>query len=247
MSATALAAGVLAASALAVALSPRPGRLRLEEVMGRPEASRRRRRTPGRTSTWSRRLACLSAGLGVAVLLGGWPGPIAGVVVAAGLDRLLEQLQPAAQRRSQQQLLADLPVALDLIAACLAGGSSLATALDVVGAATGPPLGPALERVAATAYLGGSPASAWAGVVEPPELVAVGRAVVRAADSGAALADTIEGLARDQRRRAAAAAEVSARRAGVLAVLPLGLCFLPAFVLIGVVPVVAGITSHLLA
>jgi hypothetical protein len=41
--------------------------------------------------------------------------------------------------------------------------------------------------------------------------------------------------------------EQAARRVGVLVVAPLGLCFLPAFVLLGVVPVVLGLTGPLLA
>jgi hypothetical protein len=36
------------------------------------------------------------------------------------------------------------------------------------------------------------------------------------------------------------------RRAGVLAAAPLGLCFLPAFVLVGVVPVVTGLAGSFL-
>ena len=40
--------------------------------------------------------------------------------------------------------------------------------------------------------------------------------------------------------------EAAARRASVAAVLPLGLCFLPAFVLAGVVPLVAGLLAHVL-
>lgn len=37
------------------------------------------------------------------------------------------------------------------------------------------------------------------------------------------------------------------RRVGVLAVAPLGLCFLPAFVLLGIVPVVVGLAGPLFA
>ncbi|MCW2777557.1 MAG: hypothetical protein JWN17_1282, partial [Frankiales bacterium] len=54
-------------------------------------------------------------------------------------------------------------------------------------------------------------------------------------------------LAADARAEARSAAEQRARRAGVLAVAPLGLCFLPAFVLLGVVPVVVGLAGPLLA
>jgi hypothetical protein len=50
------------------------------------------------------------------------------------------------------------------------------------------------------------------------------------------MADGLALLAGDLRRRRRAAAEQRARSVGVRAAAPLGLCFLPAFVLIGVVP-----------
>ncbi len=54
-------------------------------------------------------------------------------------------------------------------------------------------------------------------------------------------------LAAEARADRAARGQAAAERAGVLAVAPLGLCFLPAFVLLGVVPVVAGLVGPLLA
>jgi hypothetical protein len=53
-------------------------------------------------------------------------------------------------------------------------------------------------------------------------------------------------LAEDLRRRDRADVESRARSVGVKAALPLGLCLLPAFVLVGVVPLVAGSVSVLL-
>jgi hypothetical protein len=41
-------------------------------------------------------------------------------------------------------------------------------------------------------------------------------------------------------------AAATAERAAVLIAGPLGLCFLPAFVCLGIVPVVAGLAGHLL-
>ncbi len=54
-------------------------------------------------------------------------------------------------------------------------------------------------------------------------------------------------VAEDARRVSTARAERAARRAGVLAVGPLGICFLPAFMLLGVVPAVVGLATPLLA
>uniref|UniRef100_UPI0021F3AD1E type II secretion system F family protein n=1 Tax=Mycolicibacterium fallax TaxID=1793 RepID=UPI0021F3AD1E len=68
----------------------------------------------------------------------------------------------------------------------------------------------------------------------------------RSASSGTALAQGVTELAdrvrQDARHRGAAAAE----RAGVLIAGPLGLCFLPAFVCLGIVPVIAGLAGRVL-
>ena len=61
-----------------------------------------------------------------------------------------------------------------------------------------------------------------------------------------ALAPAFAQLAAEERERAQRAQEVAVRRIGVFVVIPLGLCFLPAFLLIGVVPIVAGLVSGLL-
>jgi hypothetical protein len=71
-------------------------------------------------------------------------------------------------------------------------------------------------------------------------------AVSRASATGAPLAAAMRELAADERERARWAATEQARVAGVRAVGPLAACFLPAFVLVGVVPVVAGVAGSLL-
>jgi len=72
------------------------------------------------------------------------------------------------------------------------------------------------------------------------------RAAVRSAASGGALAGALVRAAEAARAAQEAEARVRAHRAGVLVVLPVGLCFLPAFVLVGVVPVVAGVLADVL-
>jgi tight adherence protein B len=71
-------------------------------------------------------------------------------------------------------------------------------------------------------------------------------ALDRAEMSGAKLAATLTRLADRARDEAHAESIAAARRAGVLAVAPLGLCFLPAFLLLGVVPMVLGSVPALL-
>ncbi len=53
-------------------------------------------------------------------------------------------------------------------------------------------------------------------------------------------------LADELRAARGAECEAAARRAGVLVVLPLGLCFLPAFVLAGLVPIVLSVLGDVL-
>jgi pilus assembly protein TadC len=115
----------------------------------------------------------------------------------------------------------------------------------VAGAVDGP-LGAELAEVAARIRLGADPAAEWLALAREPVLAPLGRAAARASASGAPVAATLARLARDQRRTARAAASARARTAGVRAVAPLGLCFLPAFVLLGIVPAVAGIAQNVM-
>jgi pilus assembly protein TadC len=68
----------------------------------------------------------------------------------------------------------------------------------------------------------------------------------RSAASGAALAHGVAELAVRSRQDAADAAAAAAERAAVLIAGPLGLCYLPAFLCLGIVPVVAGLAGEVL-
>jgi len=97
------------------------------------------------------------------------------------------------------------------------------------------------EAIARLYRLGAAPRLAWAEV--PDALAVLGRVLVRAGESGAAVAPALRSLASDCRAEARAATEAGVRRAGVWILAPLGLCFLPAFVCLGVVPLVLGIAA----
>jgi hypothetical protein len=71
-------------------------------------------------------------------------------------------------------------------------------------------------------------------------------AAIRSADSGSAIAGACARAAAELRAGRSASTDAAARRAEVLVVLPLGCCFLPAFVLIGIVPVVLGVLHDVL-
>ncbi|HEV7936224.1 MAG TPA: type II secretion system F family protein [Actinomadura sp.] len=190
--------------------------------------------------------AAALAGVACAALVGGAAGLVAGAGVSIGCDRLLARMEPREVRRRRARLLADLPVAVELLAACLCGGTSWGEAVDAVADAIGGPLGEELRAVAAQVRLGADPAKAWLTLAREPALAPLARTAARATHSGTALSPTLARLAKDQRRSARAAAAARARAAGVRAVAPLGLCFLPAFVLLGIVPTIAGIASSMM-
>jgi pilus assembly protein TadC len=69
--------------------------------------------------------------------------------------------------------------------------------------------------------------------------------MARAQATGAPVTRVVERLADELARAARADVEDRARAVGVKAALPLGLCLLPAFLLIGIVPLVAGLLGSL--
>jgi len=179
-------------------------------------------------------------------VVGGWVGPVAGAVVGVGVHCGLGRLEPLAVRRRRERVRTDLPLAVDLLVVALRAGRPVTTALGVVAAVVGGPLGDDLGRWTARLELGGDPAQVWSAVAADAVLGPLGRAVVRAADSGAPVADALANLADDLRRDRLIDADEVARRVAVRSAGPLGLCFLPAFVLVGVTPTVIGAFSSLL-
>jgi Flp pilus assembly protein TadB len=199
---------------------------------------------PNRTSAGAARLAAaVAAGGGSAMLVGLPWGLGVGLIVAVVAGVVLGRLEPVRVRQRRQRIAADLPIAVDLLAACLRSGSAPVSAVDAVGQAVAGPVGEALGGVVAMLRLGGDPVDCWVTLCREPALAPLGRTVGRATASGAPLADVLEHLAGDCRERRRSDAEAAAKRVGVRAAAPLGLCFLPAFVLLGVVPIAAGIAQ----
>jgi pilus assembly protein TadC len=136
--------------------------------------------------------------------------------------------------------------ALDVLAVCLRAGMAVPTAAHASARHAPPELAAVLNRAAELLALGADPDTAWAA---PPATVAdehcqaLLRLARRSASSGTALAQGVAELADDIRADATHAAAASAERASVLIAGPLGLCFLPAFVCLGIVPTVAGLAG----
>ncbi|MEZ0349867.1 type II secretion system F family protein [Mycobacterium sp. pR1184] len=137
----------------------------------------------------------------------------------------------------------------DVLAVCLEAGMAVSTAAAATAASAPPRLARILRRAADLLALGSDPAVAWSISPQQPVDVqtdALLRLARRSASSGAALAGGVAELAEQSRHDAAHTAAAAAERAGVLIAGPLGLCFLPAFVCLGIVPVVAGLAGDVL-
>ncbi len=181
-----------------------------------------------------------SAGLAVALLVGGPPGAVLGMLAGVLADRVLRRVgavDPAGDGGA-----AELPVACDLLAVCLAAGLPVGTALGAVATALPGPAGEALAVVAGRLRLGAAPRAAWSGA--PGALAGLGRVLVRAGESGAAAVPALAVLAAEARQAARSDAEAAVHRAGVWVLAPLGACFLPAFVCLGIAPMVIGIAGQ---
>lgn len=220
-------------------LLPQPTDPTLPTATARPPTPARRR--PDRV-----RLVAALAGLAVALLMSGWPGLAAGILVGLFLDRALRRLEPRAVVRDRQRATAELPFAVDLLAASLRSGLPPATAAEAVGAAVGGPLGRRLSQVGRALALGTPAAQAWSDVAALPGAGRLTATVLRGEHSGAALGRALDRLADDLRSTRVSDLEAAAHRSGVLIVLPLGLCFLPAFVLGGLTPVVMSMLGRVL-
>jgi pilus assembly protein TadC len=181
------------------------------------------------------------AALAVGLVVGGPPGVLAAGIVATAGERLLRRAAPGPGGTMRTALRRDLPAACDLLAVCLAAGVPVSGALAAVGEADAGAVGEQLRRVAALYRLGAVPHRAWAGV--PDELAGLGRSLVRAAESGAAVVPALRSLAADGRAAMRHEAEAAIGRAGIRLLAPLGACFLPAFLCLGVVPLVLGIAA----
>jgi Flp pilus assembly protein TadB len=190
--------------------------------------------------------AAALAGLGAILLVPGGVGVVIGIGCLAIVPRAAGRLETRAERDERDQLARQAPAVVDLLAATLASGATMRTALAAVCAAIDDPARRLFRSVVTGLDLGADPQEAWQSLAEHPVLGPVSAAVVRSSRTGAPLATLLSQVGADLRRERRTVVEVAARTAGIRAVLPLAACFLPAFILLGVVPIVAALASGLL-
>lgn len=192
------------------------------------------------------------AGAAVTACLAG-----AAVLALAGHGRVRRRLSPrlsprdpprgagkgAEKRRpAQDPGLRDTAMMLELIGAMLDAGAGLGRSLELVAALASPELNLPLRPVVSALAIGADWETAWrSSAARSPELLALRDALSFAALTGAPSSAILYAQAARMRRVRFRTAEKRAAALGVKLVVPLGLCSLPAFVCLGVVPVLLSV------
>lgn len=206
-------------------------------------------RTSGEESRMRRYRWPLSvlAGCAVLVFVDGVAGAVGALVVAGGAHRVLSRSESPGAAAARAQAARDLPYLVLLLASGLRAGAAPAPALGractALPGAAADRLRPAVARLA----VGVPPVEVWREVATDPVLAPLGTSLGRSAESGASVVDAVERLADDLAAEARSEVEDRARTVGVRAALPLGLCLLPAFLLLGIVPLVAALLDSLVS
>jgi Flp pilus assembly protein TadB len=234
-----LAALALAAAALLG--SGRPGSGRLPGTVTAPVAEVDTRGDRGRLREM------VLGGLAVALLAWAVTGSPwgAGVAAACGCG-LAVVLRRIGERPARADDAVELAASWAELAVCLEAGLPVASAVAAAAASLDGSTGVALRRVAGLLELGADPAVAWRVAQDDVAAAAFARTAARSAATGAALARTARAESTRVREALTDIAEARAQRAGVLIAAPLGLCFLPAFLVLGVAPVVIGLAGEVL-
>ncbi|MFI0261872.1 type II secretion system F family protein [Streptomyces sp. NPDC017056] len=248
-----LTAGACAVSSLREAHGVRAARRRARALLAAEESCGLRRSVPERwrkrwaevTREWAGAAAVAAV---VTILVGGAAGLVLGLAVAYGAGRWQRRTRDRAARRTAEAgLRAALAPAADLLAACLAAGAGPRESTEAVGRSFGGAVGERLRHVAAELRLGGEPAVSWRRFGSLPGAQGLARCMERAGISGVPAVDGVSRIAAGLRAESARSAAERAHRAGVLVTLPLAACFLPAFLVLGVIPVLIGLAQGLMA
>ncbi|NDZ97691.1 type II secretion system F family protein [Streptomyces sp. SID6673] len=189
-----------------------------------------------------------------------WPAPSWALYRVVGDAASAMAVRDSAHPRPGSDDPFAVAASFDLFAVCLRAGMPIAAAAGVVSSSAPPGLAGPLASAAELLGLGADPEHAWrrhgAPVVDGRRAArtdvdgdrfeALATLARRSARSGSSLSGGLAELADSTRRDAHDDALAAAERAGVAISGPLGLCFLPAFVCLGIVPVVVGLAGSVL-
>lgn len=134
--------------------------------------------------------------------------------------------------------LRDPAMMLELVASMLDAGAGIGRALELIARSATPSVNESLRPVVAALAIGADWETAWRTPTQhAPEAARLKDSLAFAALTGAPSASILYAQAARERREQFRAAEKRAAALGVKLVIPLGLCSLPAFICLGIVPV----------
>lgn len=238
-----LSASLVVAAVLVAVRGPSrgPGALRSRPA-GRPVTARTSQQVrPGLLHV----TAAVGAAVAVLLVVPGPAGVALAALVAAAVGWRSRSWESAASRRRRARLEGELPHVVDLMTAALAAGAAPTTALALVAEVVDEAMAAELRPWTTRLHLGTDPVTVWSAMARHPQLGRLGATLQRAAESGAPVAAALLRLSEDLRSRRRAAVDERVRQVEVRAAVPLGVCLLPSFVLVGVVPLVAGAVTGL--
>ncbi|WP_052595558.1 type II secretion system F family protein [Luteipulveratus mongoliensis] len=182
-----------------------------------------------------------------ALVLAAWCAwPRRGVLtLAPATSAVVSAASPSSSAQSSGEGPLAVAESMDLLALALSSGAPVMTAVDAVADRSGPMVTSHLRHVGAALRWGVDPTAAWQGL--PTIWQPAAQAMSLASIAGVPPAQLLKQAAYDVRDSERRRLEESAARLSVRIVIPLGLCFLPAFGLLTVVPVVAALAADLMA
>jgi pilus assembly protein TadC len=167
-------------------------------------------------------------------------------VVATTGVLVLGWIEPRSARRRRQQLIMEVPQALELMAACLGAGLPSRTACAAVVRTFEGAVADDLGQVLALQQLGVPDAAAWRTLRDHPQLGLAAADLARSVESGTSMVEGLRHQSEAARGARRGVLQVRARTVGVRSVLPLMMCFIPSFLLLGIVPAVVSAVFHAL-
>lgn len=197
--------------------------------------------------SWQATTGCLAVPVCAAVAVAVWPDAVSRWRWPRRSTRSWGAGAAASRRAvrgapAQVLTVDDVTTTMVLLGLALGTGSGLAESLETVARVSAPAPARQMQIVAAALRWGVAWPVAWASV--SPVWSRTGVALSLAARSGVSPSGLLRSGAADLREAHAQHLDVLAARIGVRLVAPVGLAFLPAFVLTTVVPVVSGLASQ---
>jgi Flp pilus assembly protein TadB len=161
--------------------------------------------------------------------------------------RTVAILEPAHVRAKRLRLIYIAPEFAELIALCLDSGLPLLDSIRAAGQVLGSPIVHYADEATALLQMGGGAQQAFSSWRQVPALAPIASIIESAINSGASGAAALRRTATRLRRARTSQVKRQVRSVGVRATLPIGLCFLPSFILGAVFPIAAQVFYSLLS